>query len=195
MTIEFKDQDDLLREERAALLIERRVKSKGRKILITEHDVVLPTGVSTTLDVIEHPGASAMVAIDDEGSVLLLRQYRYAVAEELWEVPAGTLDDDEKPLTCAKRELIEEAGVSAAKWTEMGHVVTVPGFCNERIFLFLAEGLKSQHAEHDDDEVIYEVKAFAWSDVFDMVRDGRLSDAKSLAALWRAHLVLQQRTL
>ncbi len=179
--------------EKHASLVERRVKSRGRKILVTEHDVVLPSGVAATLDVIEHPGASAMVALDDEGRVLLLRQYRYAVGQELWEIPAGTLDDKEEPLVCAKRELIEEAGVKANSWTSMGHVVTVPGFCDERIFLFLAEGLEPAQAAPDEDEVIYEVKAFAWSAVFKMTRDGQLSDAKSLAALWRAYLLVNER--
>ena len=171
----------------------RRETARGRKIIITQHDVRLENGVETTLDVIEHPGAAAMVPIDDDGRVLLLQQYRYAVQEDLWEVPAGTLDDGEDPLVCAKRELAEEAGQQAATWTALGDVVTVPGFCDERIWVFLAEGLSTAEAAADVDELIHEVRAFTWDEVENLVANGQLHDAKTVAALFKARMHLQRR--
>lgn len=171
--------------------LRRREHARGRKIVITQHDVRLENGVETTLDVIEHPGAAAMVPVDDDGKVLLLQQYRYAVGEDLWEVPAGTLDDGEDPLVCAQRELAEEAGQQATTWTALGDIVTVPGFCDERIWVFLAQGLSAAEAEADVDELIHGVQAFTWDEVDGLVRDGKLHDAKTLAALFKARLHLQ----
>ncbi len=170
----------------------RREIHRGRKILVTEQDVDLPNGVSTTLDVIEHPGASAIVAYDDAGCVAMLRQYRYAAGGDLWEVPAGTLDNKEAPAVCAKRELVEEAGVSATRWDDLGFVFTTPGFTDEKIHLYLARDLKpaAQHLDHD--EVIHEVRMVPMAEVRQWLLDGTLSDAKSIAAIARADAFLRR---
>lgn len=172
--------------------LSRREIHHGRKIVITEQVVRLPSGVETKLDVIEHPGASAIVSFDAQQRVAVLRQYRYAAGGDLWEIPAGTLDDAEEPLTCARRELIEEAGVSAERWDALGHIFTAPGFTDEKIHLFLARDLAEAKQNLDHDEVIHEVQHIPLSEALQWVSDGRISDAKSIAALYRASAFLER---
>ena len=174
-----------------ATVLSRREIHRGRKILVTEQSVQLPTGVTTTLDLIEHPGASAVVSFDAEGRVAILRQFRFAASGDLWEIPAGTLDDDEDPATCARRELIEEAGVSATRWDALGHIFTAPGFTDEKIFLYLARDLSPAAQALDFDEVIHEVRHLPLEEALAWVADVRISDAKSIAALCRADAFLR----
>src|SRR5690349_330779 len=110
---------------------------QGRIIKLFSEDVKLPTGLEIKLDVIRHPGASAIVPIDGS-DVLLIRQYRHCAAGYLWEVPAGTLNAGESPEHCARRELIEEAGVDADELEHAGFIYTAPGFTDEKIHIFIA---------------------------------------------------------
>lgn len=174
--------------------LSRREIHHGRKIVITEQMVRLPSGVETKLDVIEHPGASAIVSYDKDGRVALLRQYRFAAGGDLWEIPAGTLDDGEAPLTCARRELIEEAGVRADQWDALGHIFTAPGFTDEKIHLYLARDLTPAAQNLDHDEVIHEVQHIPLRNALEWVADGRINDAKSIAALYRASAFLGRET-
>src|SRR5437588_10211193 len=95
----------------------------------------LPNGVNVDLAIIRHPGASAIVAIDETGAVAMLRQYRHAVGDYLWEIPAGCRESGEDNQRCAERELLEEAGLVAQRWDPLGAIVTIPSFCDERIEL------------------------------------------------------------
>lgn len=148
-------------------------------------ETTLPNGVKAEFAVIRHPGASAVVALDDGGKVTMLRQYRYAVGRYLWEIPAGVRRTGEHAIKCAQRELAEEAGLSARRWDEIGSIVTVPSFCDEQIRLFLARELEAATATRDRDEII-EVERFSFNETLRMVRRGEIIDAKTIAALYLA---------
>ncbi len=142
----------------------------------------LPNGVTVDLAVIRHPGASAIVAIDASGAISLLSQYRHAVGGWLREIPAGCINPGESPRACAERELREEAGLLAGQWAQLGAIVTIPSFCNERITLFLARDLTPAVRELDHDEVI-EVERVPLDEALSMIRRGEIFDAKTIAAL------------
>ena len=120
---------------------ERRRAFAGRVIAVDVERVELPNGALADLEIIRHPGGAAAVAINAAREVCLLRQYRYALGGWLWELPAGKLDGGEQPLRAARRELAEEAGVTAARWTPLGEFVSSPGVFTEVVHLFLATRL------------------------------------------------------
>jgi ADP-ribose pyrophosphatase len=129
-----------------------------------------------------HPGAVAILPFDEDGNVLMIRQFRPAVNGWLLEIPAGTLEAGERPLNCAKRELIEETGFAANRWQKLGAVFTAPGFCTELIHLFRAWDLKSDFAEKDDDEHI-ELARMSLTAIKKAVRQNKIRDAKTMSAL------------
>ncbi len=161
---------------------------RGRVVRLTVEDVALPNGHQLALEIIRHPGAAAIVALDDDGAVTLLRQYRHAVGGYLWEVPAGTLDEGEDPAACAARELREEAGLAARTLEEMGAIVTCPGFCDEVIHLFLATGLTRVAQALGADEVIDSLRQVPLESALAMIRSGDIRDSKTIAALVHAEL-------
>ncbi len=154
---------------------------RGRTIAVYADAVTLPNGRTVTLDLIEHPGAAAIVPFEDEETVLLIRQYRYAAGGTIWEVPAGKLDG-EPPEVCAARELVEEVGRRARRLEPLGSIWTTPGFTDERIHLFAAFDLEAVPTQHQADEVI-EVIPTPLADALAMVWSGELDDAKSALAL------------
>jgi len=162
---------------------------KGRIVDLRLDEVDLPNGQSVTLEVVHHPGAAAVVAVDTEGAVTLIRQFRHAARGFIWEVPAGTLGAGETPEACARRELCEEAGLVAKSWTALGSILTTPGFCDERIHLFLARELGDAVQSLDPDEVLT-VTRVPLRRALEMVRSGEIEDAKSIAALHRAAVEL-----
>jgi ADP-ribose pyrophosphatase len=166
----------------------RQVLKLGVVDLGIEH-VSLPNGLEIDLAVIRHPGAAAIVALDDVGKLVMLHQYRHAVGGNLWEIPAGCRNPGETPLQCAHRELAEEAGLSARRWDHLGAIVTIPSFCDERIDLYLARDLDLATGTPDDDEVI-RVEKMSFADAMKMVRSGEIIDAKTIAALYRARDLL-----
>ena len=145
----------------------------------------LPNGVAVDLAVIRHPGASAIVALDRDGTVALLSQWRHAVGTWLREIPAGCRAAEEDYLACAQRELGEEAGLAAARWNDLGGIVTIPSFCDERIELFLARDLSAGAGQLDHDEVI-RVARVPLVEAFEMIGRGEIIDAKTIVALYRA---------
>lgn len=147
--------------------------------------VELPNGATTELAVIRHPGASAIVALDEDGTIVMLTQYRHAIGGWLREIPAGCRNAGETALECARRELREEAGLAAARWDHLGSLVTIPSFCDERIELFLARGLSPAAGELDYDEVI-RTDRVKLGEALSMVRRGEIIDAKTIAALHHA---------
>src|SRR5579862_5754985 len=167
----------------------RPVLKLGVVDLGVEH-ASLPNGVEIDLAVIRHPGAAAIVALDDAGNLALLHQYRYAIGGYLWEIPAGCLNAGETPLQCANRELAEEAGLSARRWDHLGTIVTIPSFCDERIDLYLARELDVATGTPDVDEVI-RVEKRTFADAMKMIRSGEIIDAKTIAALYRARDLLE----
>ena len=149
----------------------------------------LPNGVEIDLAVIRHPGAAAIVALDNAGNLAMLHQYRHAIGGYLWEIPAGCRNTGESPLECANRELAEEAGLSAQRWDHLGTIVTIPSFCDERIDLYLARELEPATGTPDEDEVI-RVEKISFDDAMKMIRSGEIIDAKTIAGLYRARDLL-----
>jgi ADP-ribose pyrophosphatase len=168
----------------------------GRVVRLDVDTVRFPDGSTGQLELIRHPGAAAIVpcASDPPGAdptILLIRQYRYATGGQLWEVPAGTLDPGEDPEACARRELLEETGVTAARLQRLTSIWTTPGFTNEVIHLYLATGLTSGEPSRERDEFI-EVVPQPLSRVLALIRDGEIRDAKTVAAiLYMAGFVLK----
>jgi len=168
------------------LLSSRRVHSG--KVLDLDIDTVrFPDGSTGTLEMIRHPGASAVLPfLDDPGApdprVVLIRQFRHAADGVLWEIPAGRLDPDETPEQCAGRELREETGFSARKVERLATIYTTPGFTDERIHLFMATGLsEGEHAREADEFV--EIRPTPWSEVLELARQGEIGDGKSLSSI------------
>lgn len=145
---------------------------RGRVVHLTAEDVTLPNGHRVELEIVRHPGAAAVAALDAAGAVTLLHQYRHAVGGFLWEVPAGKLDHGEAPVECAARELREEAGVRADRLEAVGAIVTCPGFCDEVIHLFVATGLVAVPRALGDDEVIEAVRSVPLAEAMGMIAAG-----------------------
>jgi ADP-ribose pyrophosphatase len=142
------------------------------------------TGFKIKRSIVRHPGSAVMMAVDDERRILLVRQYRLPAAGYMWELPAGRLDPGEKPLQAAKRELIEETGYRAKRWTKLASFFVSPGFVDERMTIYLAENLTAGVATPMDDERI-ETRWFAATEVERMIETGKLEDAKSIVGFYR----------
>ena len=151
----------------------------------------LPGGMQIELPVIRHPGASAIVALYPDMTIAMLRQYRHTIGGWMREIPAGCRNAGEDSLTCARRELGEEARVAATRWDHLGSIITVPSFCDERIEIYLARELSEGSGTLDQDEVLT-VSRVPFDETFAMIRRGEIVDAKSIAALYRARDFLEQ---
>ena len=168
----------------------------GRVVRLDVDTVRFPDGSTGQLELIRHPGAAAIVPCasdppEADPTILLIRQYRYATGGELWEIPAGTLDPGEEPEVCARRELLEETGVTAARLQRLTSIWTTPGFTNEVIHLYLATGLTMGEPSRERDEFI-EVVPQPLSRVLALIRDGEIRDAKTVVAiLYMAGFVLK----
>lgn len=159
----------------------------GRVISLDVDKVRFPDGTTGDLEIIRHPGASAVVPFlsDPAGAdpqILLLKQYRYAAGGYLREIPAGRLELDELPEACARRELLEETGCSARSFRLLTSMYTTPGFTDERIHLFLASGLTRGEAHREPDEFM-EVETVSLSHALEMVKRGEIQDAKTALGL------------
>jgi ADP-ribose pyrophosphatase len=142
------------------------------------------------IDYVRHPGAAAVVAVDSADRVCLVRQYRHGVEDFVWEIPAGKLDSGEAPQTCAIRELQEEAGVAARRWTSLGLYVPAPGIFTEVIHLYLAQDLAIGNPSPDVDEEL-ELQWMPLAQAADLVLRGDWNDGKTVVALLRARYQLQ----
>ena len=154
----------------------------GDLLKVHRDTVRLPDGGTGQREYVRHPGAVAMVALFDDRTVLLERQFRYPHKRDFIEVPAGKLEPGEPPLDTAKRELLEETGYVAADWSELGVVHTTIGYSDETIRLFLAQKLTAGTRRLDAGEFLEVVKV-PFAEAIAMIRDGRITDAKSVAAL------------
>ena len=167
-------------------LLSKQVVFPGKIIRLEHWQVELPNGEQALREVACHPGASAIVALDEEDRVILVRQHRIAVGRLTLEIPAGKLDGpDEDPFLCAQRELSEETGLSAENWRKLTVLETTPGFCNERIHLYLATGL-SQHASHPDADEFVAVTRMPLRDAVARVMDGTFRDGKTALGIMMA---------
>ena len=141
------------------------------------------------LDFVRHPGAAAVVAVDESQRVCFVRQYRHGIADFMWEIPAGKLDPDEAPAICAVRELAEETGVTARSWTPMGLYVPAPGLFTEVIHLYLARELDVGLPKPDEDEEL-ELDWLPLREALGRIQRGEWNDGKTALALMRAQYVL-----
>jgi ADP-ribose pyrophosphatase len=154
----------------------------GGLLKVHRDTVRLPDGTEAYREYIRHPGAVAVVALFDDGSVLLERQFRYPNAREFIEIPAGKLEPGEPHLDTAQRELLEETGCVAADWKRLGVMHTAIGYTDETIELFLARGLTQKERKLDAGEFLETMKV-PFDEAIAMIRDGRISDVKTIVGL------------
>lgn len=164
---------------------------QGLRVSVRRDRVELAEGRVMERETVEHPDAVVVVALDDARNVLLVRQYRAAPRQMLLELPAGTIERGEDPMTCAQRELREETGFAAGHFQPLGEFWTTPGFCTERMYAFLATKLRPDALPADDDEQI-EVERMAVGEALEKARTGQLHDAKTIAALAMAAAYLPE---
>jgi 8-oxo-dGTP pyrophosphatase MutT (NUDIX family) len=162
----------------------------GRVIQVNVERVRLPNGADADLEIIHHPGGAAVVAIDADERVCLLKQYRHAAQGWLWELPAGKIDNREPPLDTARRELEEEAGMHALEWRSLGDYFSSPGVFTEVVHLFLARRLSPLTVRPEAHEV-FEVHWRPLDDVLAMAHAGEIRDGKSLVGVFWAHALLR----
>jgi 8-oxo-dGTP pyrophosphatase MutT (NUDIX family) len=167
------------------MLLERKAIFEGRVIKVSVDTVELPNGHRLPLEIVRHPGGAAIVAIDAEDRVCLLRQYRHAAGGYIYELPAGKLEPGEPPETTARRELLEEAAVSAAEWTSLGAYFSSPGVFTEVIHLYLATALAPAAGNPEAAEV-FEVEWWPLPVAQERARNGELTDAKTIIGILRA---------
>lgn len=155
---------------------------QGRILNLRRDEVELAGGRRALREVVEHAPAVAIVALDEQGRVLLVRQYRKPVEDFLIEIPAGSMDPGEEPLAAARRELAEETGYSASNWEFICSYFSAPGFTDEKMFLYLATGLEAGETDPDEDEEI-EVLWMPLAEACRAIFDGRIEDSKSIIGL------------
>jgi ADP-ribose pyrophosphatase len=181
MKIDMKKSPGKPRTKKARVLSSRTIY-EGAIFGIRRDEVIEPSGVRTTREVITHPGSVVVLPILPDGRILMIRQYRHAARQYLWELVAGRIDAGESPRKAAARELIEETGYRAKRFRIFLDVFPTPGFLEERMFILLAEGLTAGVAEPEDDEKIIS-RAYNRTQLEEMIRSGKLRDAKSIAGI------------
>ncbi len=162
----------------------------GRMLKVFRDRVRLPNGHESSREYIRHPGAAVIIPLFDNGDILLERQHRYALRRDFLELPAGKLDPNEAPLTCAQRELIEETGYAAERWDYLTTLYPCIGYSDERMAFYLARDLKEVGNALDEDEFL-EILRVPMTEALTMIQDGRINEAKTVMGL----LWLQQSGL
>lgn len=157
---------------------------QGNLIALHRERVEFANGGHTFFDIVRHPGGAVIAAVNELDEICLLKQWRHALQQFIWELPAGCLEKNETPLNTAKRELEEEAGVTADRWRELGQLSTSPGFSDEMLYLYEARDLSEGTSKLDDAEQL-EAHWLPIKQVQKMARNGEIIDAKSLALLFR----------
>jgi len=163
---------------------DKKLIHQGNLISLYKERVELPSGGHTHFDIVKHPGGTVIGAINEHNEICLLKQWRHAVGQYIWELPAGCIEINEPPLETAKRELEEEAGVTASEWRDLGSIVTTPGFSNEVLYLFCARGLSFGTQKLDEAEII-DAHWLPLEQVISMAKSGEINDAKTLSLLMK----------
>lgn len=163
---------------------------RGRVIDVSSERLKYANGREYDIDFVRHPGAAAVVAVDDADRVCMVRQYRHGIADFLWEIPAGKLDRGEAPERCAVRELAEETGVAAQRWNSLGLYIPAPGIFTEVIHLYLARDLQIGDASPDADEDL-EIQWLPFDEAMGRVVRAEWNDGKTAMALLRAQYQMQ----
>lgn len=160
---------------------------KGKVVTLNLETVTLPNGKTVELEIVRHPGAAAMVPIKDDGTVILIRQFRLAAGGYIYEIPAGKLHPGEDPRVCAAREIEEEIGYRATRLEEIATFFTAPGFTDEVMHLYKATGLIRGTQRLDSDEVL-EVVEMPLEHALDQIKNGAIRDAKTIIGLQAVYL-------
>lgn len=142
----------------------------------------LPNGYLASLEIVRHPGAVLIVPFIKIDEIVLIRQYRPVITSYIWELPAGTLHKNENPLSCAKRELVEEIGYTAKRWKRLGYIYPAPGYATEKILIFEARELRKVERKIEKDEII-SPEIFSKKEINRLLRSGEIIDAKTISAL------------
>ena len=164
---------------------------EGKIIKVTLDQARLPDGTLASREVVYHPGGVAVLALDDDNTVYLVKQYRYPIQQLLLELPAGKLDHgaEEDRLLGAQRELSEETGLEAAEWTYLGYTLASPGFCDEALHMYLARGLSRKEQHLDEDEFL-DVVTMPFGQLVEQVMDGTITDGKTVSATLKVKVLL-----
>jgi len=165
-----------------AQILKRQAIFQGKSFGVRRDELIEPTGVRTLRDVVTHPGSVVVLPVLPDGRIVLVRQYRHAAGQYLWELVAGRMERGENPKQGAARELIEETGYRGKKFSVFLEVFPTPGFLEEKMFLLLAEGLTLGEAEPEEDEKLI-ARAYTKKQLEEMIRTKKLRDAKSVAGL------------
>ena len=163
-------------------MAEKTLIHQGSHISLYKQKVLLDDQRHTYYDVIAHPGGAVMAALNEQRQFCLITQPRPAIGEDVWEFPAGCLEPEEPPLQTAKRELEEETGFIANKWFDLGNIVTAPGYCDERLYLYAAKELTETSTNFDEEEQI-ESHWLTVAEIEEKVANGTINDAKTLSLL------------
>lgn len=157
----------------------------GKIMTVLKDSVEIADGKNSFREVVKHSGGVVILALKDDNTVLIVKQFRYPLKQTILELPAGKLEKGEEPDLAAKRELEEETGYRAKDWKSLGYIYTSPGYSDEKLYLYLARNLEYAGAHPDEGEII---KAYEYplSEVIRMVKNGEISDAKTICAVMRA---------
>ena len=155
---------------------------QGRIIDLYQDKVKLPDGRITTREIVKHPGAVVILAVTKKKEIVMIKQFRKPVEEVLWELPAGTIEPGEDLISCARRELEEETGYYSRKVTKVVTFFSTPGFCDEKLTLFLAEDLEKRNKNEDVDEFIL-IENKKISEVLKMIKENVIKDAKTIVGI------------
>ena len=175
-------------------MTEKKISSRdvyhGCIVDVHMDEVSLPNGKRSQREVVEHPGGVCILPLDDQMRVITVTQYRYVFEKNLLELPAGKLDrDSEDQLEAAKRELSEETGLEAAKWTYLGYTLASPGFCDEALHMYLARDL-TRTGQHLDEDEFLDVVTMPFDQLLEQVMDGTITDAKTVAITLKVKVLL-----
>ena len=169
--------------------LESREIYKGRILRLRVDTVALPNGKTSLREIVEHPGGVGILALDENGCVPMVTQYRYAFSRTLLEIPAGKREPGEEPFTTARRELKEEVGATAAEWQPLGEMIASPGCYDEVLHLYLARDLVQKQQHLDEDEFL-NVVTMPFEELTRQVMEGTVIDAKTVAAVLKTKVLL-----
>jgi len=174
--------------------IRKATMYRGKILNVRCDDVRLPNGRTSVREVVDHHGGVCILPVTEDGTILFVRQYRYAYQEPVLELPAGKLEAGEDPFSAGKRELREETGMTAARYYDLGEDYPSPGYTNEIIHLYAADGLQNVGQQLDEDEFL-NVESYTLEEALEMVYRGELKDSKTQIALMKYHLLKEQGRL
>ena len=166
-------------------ILSREKHYKGKAFDVEKVTFSMPNGKTPTYDLVNHPGAAVVMPVDEEGNVLFIRQWRLGAQRELLELPAGTLEPDEPPIECARREVREETGLAAGELKLIGQFYLTPGYSDEYLYIYLAQELSPAPLRQDEDELI-DVVPIPLEEAYQMAAKGLIKDGKTLATLFLA---------